>query len=230
MLASIFILHKKQRQRTTRELAMRNMSMSMPMSVHLPAILVASCMHLTHAFSGLSPIPPPEPNRYPVGYDPDNRSRPWSPESSQSPFSHSFPPEEILRERPKYPPVERTLGKRDMPRRVNSSWQPPEGYNPRLRENTATVGGEPWPVSHNPATKAGVRWQPPEGYNPRRPVTLRRTVDGVDAHGEGGADVADTQCAVTGCNSTVEDGRVYLCTGVWMGREILQRRCMRLDP
>ena len=30
-------------------------------------------------------------------------------------------------------------------------------------------------------------------------------------------------CALAGC--TPEDGKIHLCTGIWMGRKILQRRC-----
>ena len=241
----------------------------MPALAKLPALVLASCLAPVAAFSGRPYNIPP--SRYPIGYDPDNRSRPaWHPDA----FRHyaAFPAEDILLPRPQYPPLSRPWREKERepwrrhPRNTSTPspspdpdsdtqhapprWQPPEGYVPRSRP---------------PTPRPSPRWEPPEGYspkrrtapdypdthhyNPRRPPTLQRTTNGPDAtfpnwneYVAGGGLRDDTAppdvtlcptdeidpCALAGC--TPDDGRIHLCTGIWMGRKILQRRCLRLDP
>ena len=71
---------------------------------------------------------------------------------------------------------------------------------------------------------------PPLGYHPRRRPPLRRT----DTTAEITADI-------TMPPETVPDGSVFpmpectldprkhICTGIWMGRAIVERRCQKLE-
>ena len=79
----------------------------------------------------------------------------------------------------------------------------PVGYNPDAR-------GRPHVTEH---PRAVPRWEPPVGYDPRR--------RGGDAPAP-----PDTMCCpMPNCPL---DASAHLCTGVWMGRVILDRRCLRI--
>ena len=230
-----------------------------PVRAHLPTLVLAACLANSRAFSAQNPR---FPSRYPIGYDPDNRSRPtWFPDNS--PPYNSFPAEEILKTRPQYPPLPRPW------RQYNSSARGERddgftGYDNRFSDQRQYPEHPTPPNSPAPSVaRDASKWQPPEGYvpqrlrrhkhyDPRRPPTLPRTTNGPDAtwndhipgehtvrepSPEAGAPVPawrivddgdQSPCALAGC--TPDDGRIHLCTGIWMGRKILQRRCLRLDP
>ena len=58
------------------------------------------------------------------------------------------------------------------------------------------------------------RWEPPLGYDPaRRRPPLRRT------------DYAAKACPAPECDL---DPSIHICTGIWMGRTIIDRRCLKL--
>ena len=120
------------------------------------------------------------PGRYPVGYDPDNRSRP----------PNLFPASHILTPKPEHPPA--------------------------------------WTRTRGEAKSA--RWAPPPGYDPRRRPPLRRTDTSVDLMMPLVSDVDNTAdssvCPLPECPL---DPRKHICTGIWMGRTIVERRCQKLQ-
>ena len=124
----------------------------------------------------LTPAPSPVPGRYPVGYDPDNRTRPPS----------VFPAADILADKPVHPPA----------------W-------------TRTRG----------EAKAD-RWTPPLGYDPRSRPPLRRSDTAIDVLVPRGATVDQSVCPQPDCPL---DPRKHICTGIWMGRSIIERRCQKLE-
>lgn len=243
----------------------------MPALAKFPALVLVSCLTRVVSFSGRS-YPGP-PSRYPVGYDPDNRSRPaWHPDAHR--YYAAFPAEEILLPKPQlpkpqYPPLPRPW--RPCSRNTSTPSPPPDSDSPSRSSLRPSPRWEPpqgyVPRSRPPTPRPSPRWEPPQGYspernrerdaynphkphNPHRPPTLQRTTHGPDAEppvwneyiSPGGC--ADSEvsppeatpcptdavdpCALAGC--TPDDGRIHLCTGIWMGRKILQRRCLRLDP
>jgi hypothetical protein len=110
---------------------------------------------------------PPSTRRYPIGYDPDNRTRPqWEHAISDTNPTLLPPP------------------KRDFER-----WQPPSAYNPRLRKKNLS----------------------------KHRQQLKRT------------DRPDYLETINFENMDDMDGKIKLCTGIWMGRKILQKRCVCLD-
>ena len=61
------------------------------------------------------------------------------------------------------------------------------------------------------------RWSPPLGYDPAVRPPLRRT------------DFPNTlpeACPAPDCDL---DPSIHICTGIWMGRTIIDRRCLKLD-
>lgn len=128
-------------------------------------------------------------NRYPVGYNPDDRTRPVY-----------FPSIE-LQPKPTWPPLR------------NTSWQPPEGYVPTQECKNKHC-------AHCDTCPDKTKWQPPTGYVPpayRRARNLRggnnmETVPWADDH-----------------TDDPHDARIKLCTGMWMGKVILDKRCVYLD-
>ena len=168
--------------------------------VHLRALLrlclVACFGFVVGAFAVDSYTPPTIPSatalraasqssgRYPVGYDPDNRSRP----------ANMFQASDILNTKPPYPPT-----------------------------GTATRWEE-----------KAKRWTPPVGYHPRRRPPLRRTDTTTDIMQQVKADMTMPQetvldgsvCPLPDCPL---DPRKHICTGIWMGKAIIERRCQKLE-
>ena len=130
---------------------------------------------LAGSYTPPTPPPSPAPGRYPVGYHPDLRARPYA-----------FPARHVLLSKPLYPPP--TL--------------PPEAK--------------------------ALRWVPPGGYTPRRRPALRRTDTPADTGPpRADADRGTLDCPMPGC--TLDPTR-HLCTGIWMGRTIIDRRCLKIEP
>ena len=122
------------------------------------------------AFS-LSMLSGPSP-RYPVGYNPDNRTRPnykplpdlstpeaWAGESACSPMSQG--------------------------RQPKRKWEPPVGYDPKTRK------------------MAFVELRAPKTDEVLETINFENSYD--------------------------TDARLKLCTGIWMGNKILEKRCVWLD-
>tara|TARA_B110001450_G_scaffold4596_1_gene4727 strand:- start:4566 stop:4859 length:294 start_codon:yes stop_codon:yes gene_type:complete len=74
------------------------------------------------------------------------------------------------------------------------------------------------------------KWVPPEAYNPKRRRSsgtafqtppLQRTDD--DRPGNSALEHVDWE------NDYDTDDKIRLCTGIWMGRKILHKRCVTLD-
>ena len=131
--------------------------------------------------------------RYPVGYNPDNRTRP------------NYYPTELL-----------IPDKSDTP-------EMPENFN-RCSDNTCA----PMELKERP------RWVPPEAYNPKRRRStgtafqtspLQRT----DEDKAVNSNVYTDPEHVNWENDYDADDKIRLCTGIWMGRKILHKRCVTLD-
>ena len=144
-----------------------------------------------------TPCPSPS-RRYPIGYDPDNRTRPqWEFANLESPETYHDSNLELLP-----PPIRPNLA--DPPR-------PAHGYG---------------------------RWNPPRGYDPKHrtklPSRLRRMPKHTDAFylrdvRPGHAELETIDFDNTDNSDNSMDHRISLCTGIWMGRKILEKRCVCLD-
>lgn len=110
-----------------------------------------------------------ESSRYPVGYNPDNRTR------------------------PNYKPLP------DL--RTPDMWAGESACSPML---------QPRP-----------KWEPPVGYDPKK-----RKLAFVDLRTPKTDEVLET---INFENMHDADGRLKLCTGIWMGNKILEKRCVWLD-
>ena len=108
-------------------------------------------------------------SRYPVGYNPDNRTR------------------------PNYKPL------------------------PDLRTPDMWAGES----ACSPMLKKRPKWEPPVGYDPKR-----RKLAFVDLRTPKTDEVLET---INFENMHDADGRLKLCTGIWMGNKILEKRCVWLD-
>ena len=107
--------------------------------------------------------------RYPVGYDPDNRTRPQAVQSLKRP--------------------QRTDSPNNMPLCM--------------------------PVCE---LKPKPKWEPPIGYDPKnRKLHLRALVKD---------EVLET---INFVNDYDADTKLKLCTGIWLGNKILQKKCVWLD-
>ena len=70
------------------------------------------------------------------------------------------------------------------------------------------------------------RWEPPAGYDPTRRPPLRRTDDlTLDDSQQCDKQTASDTCALPDCEL---DPTIHICTGIWMGRTIIDRRCLKL--
>lgn len=163
---------------------MRALALATPL-LRLGLLAGLACLaNAVLAGSYTPPTPPPSParHRYPVGYDPDRRARPYA-----------FPAKHVLLSKPAYPP--------------SSPTHPTRGEAKALR------------------------WAAPVGYDPRRRPTLRRT-DSMHSTGSTGSAAApdppraDTDCPMPDCKL---DPTRHLCTGIWMGRAIIDRRCLKIE-
>ena len=117
------------------------------------------------------------------------------------------------------------------PRPSLSSLRYPVGYDPDHRERPRyfpspdallprpevrpTTLPTTRPTTRGEARRA--RWEPPTGYVPR---SQRAAPAG---HG------AERAAFVNDEPPDYSDGRVRLCTGIWMGRVILHKHCVALD-
>ena len=124
--------------------------------------------------------------RYPVGYNPDNRTRP-----------NYYPAELLLPDAPAMPEFlnrcsENTCAPMELKERPK--WVPPEAYNPKRRRSSGTAFQTP---------------------------PLQRTDD--DRPGNSALEHVDWE------NDYDTDDKIRLCTGIWMGRKILHKRCVTLD-
>ena len=124
--------------------------------------------------------------RYPVGYNPDNRTRP-----------NYYPAELLLPDAPAMPEFlnrcsENTCAPMELKERPK--WVPPEAYNPKRRRSSGTAFQTP---------------------------PLQRTDE--DRPGNSALEHVDWE------NDYDTDDKIRLCTGIWMGRKILHKRCVTLD-
>ena len=122
----------------------------------------------------------------------------------------------------------------------------PVGYDPDNRHRPRAFPAEhillskplyPPPTSTH-ATRGeakAARWQPPEGYVPRRcqsTPALRRTdtlghmTPPPDAPQPAAVAADDRACPMRDCKL---DPAKHICTGIWMGRTIIERRCLKLE-
>jgi len=139
-----------------------------------------------------TPCPSPS-RRYPIGYDPDNRTRPQ--------WEHAS---------------------------VNHG-----SVDAHVDSNLELL---PPPLRPHPAHGYG-RWRPPRGYDPnhhsRRASRLlkRRNRTNTLSTLRGGLqpDYLDSLETINFDNADYTDNRLQLCTGIWMGRKILEKRCVCLD-
>ena len=137
------------------------------------------CLY-TGLVEGWTPTPCPSPSRrYPVGYNPDNRTRPnyggdsCPSRNDQMEADHACSPMKLK------------------PKPLRPAWVPPEGYNPAKRKL-------------------------------RMPLT--RTDSSVE-----GEDVGSATETIDFENADYNDNKTRLCTGIWMGRTILQKKCVCLN-
>jgi hypothetical protein len=128
-------------------------------------------------------VSPGTRGRYPIGYDPDNRSRP----------ANLFPASHILTPKTEHPPA----------------WTPA------------------WTRTRGEAKSA--RWAPPPAYDPRRRPPLRSTDTSVDLMMPLVSDVDNSDSSVCPLPDCALDPRTHICTGIWMGRTIVERRCQKLQ-
>jgi len=136
------------------------------------------CLY-TGLVEGWTPTPCPSPSRrYPVGYNPDNRTRPnYRGDSCESRYD-PFAPEEACS------PMKLK------PKPLRPAWVPPEGYNPAKRK-------------------------------------LRMPLSRTDL--SEGDDVGSATETIDFENADYSDNKTRLCTGIWMGRRILEKKCVCLD-
>ena len=154
---------------------------------------------INHAFA----MPTPQ-NRYPVGYNPDDRTRPVY-----------FPSTE-LQHKPTWPPLRKT------------KWEPPEGYVPTKEFANRDH-------AHRDTCLEKAKWQPPTGYIPKQHKTkwhcnvpsadLAFFEKGTNSNLRGGSSLETVPWA----DEQTNDARIKLCTGIWMGKVILDKRCVYLD-
>lgn len=127
--------------------------------------------------------------RYPVGYNPDNRTRP---------NYHNYPVELLLPDSPAMPEFldrcsENTCSPMEL--KARPKWVPPEAYNPKRRRSSGTAFQTP---------------------------PLQRTDE--DNAKNARLETVDWE------NDYDAEDKIRLCTGIWMGRKILHKRCVTLDP
>ena len=131
----------------------------------------------------------PHGPRYPVGYNPDNRTRP-----------NYYPAELLLPDAPAMPEfldrcsqhTENTCAPMGLNERPK--WVPPEAYNPKRRRSTGTAFQTP-PLQRTDEDKV-----------------VNSNLEHVNWE-----------------NDYDADDKIRLCTGIWMGRKILHKRCVTLD-
>lgn len=96
----------------------------------------------------------------------------------------------------------------------------PVGYDPDRRERPRYFSADgllPRPARATGTTRGEAkraRWEPPAGYVPRS---------------QRAAPAPDRAAFVNDDPPDFADGRVRLCTGIWMGRVILHKHCVALD-
>ena len=128
--------------------------------------------------------------RYPVGYNPDNRTRPnYYPAELLLPDALAMP--EFLDRCSQH--TENTCAPMGLNERPK--WVPPEAYNPKRRRSTGTAFQTP---------------------------PLQRTDE--DNAKNARLETVDWE------NDYDAEDKIRLCTGIWMGRKILHKRCVTLDP
>ena len=127
--------------------------------------------------------------RYPVGYNPDNRTRPnYYPAELLLPDALAMP--EFLDRCSQH--TENTCAPMGLNERPK--WVPPEAYNPKRRRSTGTAFQTP-PLQRTDEDKV-----------------VNSNLEHVNWE-----------------NDYDADDKIRLCTGIWMGRKILHKRCVTLD-
>lgn len=128
-----------------------------------------------------TPTPCPSPSRrYPVGYNPDNRTRPnYGGDCRQS--CDDLQSDQVCS------PMKLK------PKPIRPGWVPPVGYNPAERKRKLRM-----PLSRTDSSKENM-------------------------------DAPSSTETIDFENCDYNDNNTKLCTGIWMGRTILQKKCVCLN-
>lgn len=111
----------------------------------------------------------------------------------------------------------------------NPSWRYPVGYHPDRRTRPQYKSAPIEDDSFNPMLEPKPRWEPPVGYDPKNRDENQKKSRYVDLRSGSTPRTDQVLETIDFENFDQVDNRLKLCTGIWLGNKILEKKCVWLD-